>query len=129
MIEVAILEASAERLLSIVICTIPLDCEVDILRDVTTEREHSVVAHSAGDVELVVDHRRCACPAITRHKVKVTLDRCDWEAIADVCTQRCRAIHILVCRVLQWVVLCSVDGDSLRVVDNRLTNIVLRDVT
>ena len=87
-IEVLVLAVlTRERLLRIIIRTVPLDCEVDVLRDVTTERDHSVVAHVVSDVELVVDLRGRTCPAVAHHKVQVTLDRSDGEAIAEVRTQ------------------------------------------
>ena len=89
MVEVLVLAVlTRERLLRIIIRTVPLDCEVDVLRDVTTERDHSIVTHVVGDVELVVNLRRCTCPAVAHHNVQVTLDRRDGEAVAQMCTQR-----------------------------------------
>ena len=89
MIEVLVAAILAtERLCSIVVGTIPLECEVDILRDVATKRQRCVVAHVTCDVQDIVDHRRCTCPAVARHNVEVTLDRRDREAVAYVRTQR-----------------------------------------
>ena len=130
MVEVLVSAATCrERLLSIVISAIPLDSKVDILRDIATEREHSVVTHIACDVVLTIDHRRGTCPAITSHKVKVTLNEVYGETVADMRTQLAIAIHILVCRVLQWIVVRTVDCNSLGVIGNRLTNIVLCELT
>ena len=123
-----IIACTRESLLSLIVGTIPLHGEVYILRDVTSQREHSIVAEVARDIRLVINLRGCTRPVHARHNIKVTLYGRNGEAIANMRTNGCIAIHILVGRVLQGVVLLAIDGDCRGIIRDTLTHVVLREL-
>ena len=79
---VLVVTTHSQRLASIVVRTIPLEREVYVFRDVTSERHHSVVAYIARIVKFIIYLRGGTCPADACHNIEVTLYRRYGEAVA-----------------------------------------------